>query len=194
MLYLFLCSTVAKQIYCIWQTKRVRSNCKASDVSLMFFRPRCLGPLNSFLYFLSHSPPLLFHPLQLSSRSVSSHPVLALLALSPSLSLLPMSFNSIKDQGPTPLPLHPHLLSVFFSRWCNSAVRCRGHHKLTRSLITVDLMSGKERGREWGAARETLRKTETESSSSYLPGDMAEWMRGGTNSSSGRTHHHHHKR
>lgn len=71
-----------------------------------------------------------------------------------SLSLLPMSFNSIRGQGPTPLPLHPHLLSVFFSRWCNSAVRCRGHHKLTRSLITVDLMSGKERGREWRAERE----------------------------------------
>lgn len=108
-----------------------------------------------------------------------------------SLSLLPMSFNSIKGQGPTPLPLHPHLLSLFFSRWCNSAVRCRGHHKLTRSLITVDLVSGEERGREWGAPRETLRKTETESSSSYLPGNMVEWMRGGTNSSGGRRHHHH---
>ncbi len=105
-----------------------------------------------------------------------------------------MSFNSIRGQGLTRLPLHPHLLSVFFSRWCNSAVRCRGHHKLTRSLIMMDLMSGKERGREWGATRETLRKTETESSSSYLPGDMAERIRGGTNSSRERRHHHHHKR
>lgn len=64
------------------------------------------------------------------------------------LSLSSMSFNSIRGQGPTSLPLHPHLLSVFFSRWCNSTVRCRGHHKLTRSLIAADLMSGKERGRE----------------------------------------------
>lgn len=43
-----------------------------------------------------------------------------------------------------------------------------------------------------GAVRETQRKTETESSSSYLPGDMAEWKRGGTNSSGGCGHHHHH--
>lgn len=147
-------------------------------------------PLHSFPCILSHS---FTFPLLFSNPSNPPHPlcpVILYLSLF-FLSLLPMSFNSIRGQGPTPLSLHPHLLSVFFSRWCNSAVRCRGHHKLTRSLITVELMSGKERG---GAPRETLRKTETESSSSYLPGDIVEWMRGGTNSSSGRRHHHHHKR
>lgn len=55
-------------------------------------------------------------------------------------------------------------------------------------------MSGKERGRDWIAEWETLRETETGGSSSYLPGDMAEWMRGGTNSSSGFRHHHQYKR
>ena len=45
-----------------------------------------------------------------------------------------------------------------------------------------------------GSGERDTRKTETESSSSYLPGDMAEWMSGGANSSSGRGHHHHHKR
>lgn len=101
-------------------------------------------------HFLSHSftSPLIYY-----TPSNSSHPLFPVtqyfsLSFSLSLSLFPTSFNSIRGQGPTSLPLHPHLLSVFFSRWCNSAVRCRGHHKLTRSLITVDLMSGKERGRE----------------------------------------------
>lgn len=109
----------------------------------MFFCPSQFCPLyspvlpKSFFYI---PPPT---PSKLSSPSASSHP-----ALSFSLSLSPMSFNSIRGQGPTSLPLHPHLLSVFFSCWCNSTVRCRGHHKLTRSLITLDLMSGKERGRE----------------------------------------------
>ena len=184
----------------------VKLQSSLSDV----FCPSRLCPFHSSPYFLSHSftsphisstpsnsphplcPVTLYLSLFFFSLSLPSLPFS--LSLSLSLSLLPMSFNSIRGQGPTPLPLHPHLLSVFFSRWCNSAVRCRGHHKLTRSLITVDLMSGRRRGREWAAARETQRKTETESSSSYLPGDMAEWMRGGTNSSSGRGHHHHHKR
>lgn len=42
--------------------------------------------------------------------------------------------------------------------------------------------------------RETRRKTETESSSSYLPGDMEEWRGGGTNSSSKSGHYHRRKR
>lgn len=199
MLYLFACAAVAKQIYCVWQTTSVLI-VKLQSSLFDAFCPSRLSPVHSFVYFLSHS---FMSPLFSSTPSNSPQPLcpvtlyLSLFSLSLSFSVssfssLSLSFNSIRGQGPTPLPLHPHLLSVFFSRWCNSAVRCRGHHKLTRNLITVDLMSGKERGRERGAARETLRKTETESSSSYLPGDMEDWMRGGTNSSSGRRHHHHH--
>lgn len=117
------------------------------------FCPSRLCPLHSFLYFVSHSftsPHVSYTPN--SPHLVSSHPVLVCL-FSLSLSLLPMSF--IGGQGPTLLPLHPHLLSVFFSCWCNSAVKCRGHHKLTRSLITVNLMSGKERGGNGSSKKDT---------------------------------------
>lgn len=139
---LCLCVTVATQTCCIWQTPRVSSNCKARVVSLMCFV--LVDSARSTLpNLLSHffTSPLLHPPPTLFTLCFQSPCTLF-------LSLSSMSFNSIRGQGPTSLPLHPHLLSVFFSRWCNSTVRCRGHHKLTRNLIAADLMSGKERGRE----------------------------------------------
>lgn len=136
---LCLCATVATQTCRIWQTPRVSSNCKAWVVSLMFFCPSRLCPLYS---------PALPKSFFYISPSYTLQTLLTLCFQSPcTLFLSPMSFNSIRGQGSTSLPLHPHLLSVFFSCWCNSTVRCRGHHKLTRSLIMVELMSGKERGR-----------------------------------------------
>lgn len=140
---LCLCATVAMQTCCIWQTPRVSSNCKAWVVSLMCFVlvDSARSTLPNLLSHFVTSP--LLHP-----PANCPHPLLPVTLYSLFLSLSPMSFNSIKGQSPTSLPLHPHLLSVFFSRWCNSTVRCLGHHKLTRSLIAADLMSGKERGRE----------------------------------------------
>lgn len=125
----------------------VKLQSSLSDV----FCPSRLCPLHFSPYFLSHS---FTSPLISYTPSNSPHPLfpvtlyLSLFSLSLSR-CYPCLLIQLGARAPSPLPLHPHLLSVFFSRWCNSAVRCRGHHKLTRSLITVDLMSGKERGREW---------------------------------------------
>lgn len=44
MLYSFLCTSVAKQTSCVWQTKRVRSNYKSFSRLSWFFCPRRLGP------------------------------------------------------------------------------------------------------------------------------------------------------